>query len=187
MNRAACLAVVAALGAVTPVHAQRTAAQAAQDSAREARRSTRRTQVFSGEFSSTTRGPYFVWLYPGITYRLLSSQGNVQISPRSGSLPPIRFSVAMMEPSFGAAFQVPETGEYRIDSDYAGREAALVRIYREEVSASRVCGADSAAPCTQGLTSVMAGRGFRVSPSMIVGVVLLPIFLWTLSGSGRRF
>jgi hypothetical protein len=187
MNRAACLVVVAAFGAVPPIQAQRAVTPAARDSAHQARRSTRRTQVFSGEFSSAMRGPYFVWLYPGITYRLLSSEGNVQIAPRSASLPPIRFTAAMMEASYGAAFQVPETGEYRVESDYTGREAALVRIYREEVSLTPVCGADSAVPCTQGLTSVMAGRGFRVSPSMIVGFVLLPVFLWSLSGSGRRF
>lgn len=162
MHRSSGLALVLALAAAAPLAAQG---------------STGRVQVFSESFSLAGRGPYFLRLDSGVTYRLVTEgadAGDISITPRTSFLAPIRFSSSMTS-SGGAPFEAPATGEYRIESSYTGRDVVQIRIFRE-LRPGELAGIESDAP-----------RRGKISPAVFVMMGLFPLFIAGVMRNGRSF
>jgi hypothetical protein len=155
----ALLAVVACLGLSVSAAAQ----------------SSGRVQVFSESFSVAGNGPYFLHLDSGATYRLVTEgadPGEIRITPRAAGASPIRFSASMLTTG-GVPFEAPSTGDYRIESNYQGRDVVQVRIFRELRAGETV--------------AVEERRSGKVSPAVFVMLALFPAFLYGVFRNGRTF
>lgn len=168
------------------------------------RGSTRRQQIFSEAYSASAHGPYYVNLDSGVTYRVFvdqsggqvdqsgrssdTSSANLTITPRISSLPPIRFSSTMFAGNNGAAFEAPATTGYRVETFYNGREAIIVRIYREAVDVySAGCVADPTAAGCRAATDVSTRPHTGVSPAVLIMVGFLPLLFMGMLRNGRSF
>jgi hypothetical protein len=150
-----------------------------------AQSSTRRVQIFSETFSMAAHGPYFVRLDSGATYRLLREgpmSGDISVAPRSSFAAPIRFSAATMT-GVGAPFVPASSGEYRIESSYAGSEVIQVRIFRD-LSATECAGVD-ASQCTM-LNAEAPPAHHRISPAVLVMLGLFPAFIFGVMRNGKN-
>ena len=168
------------------------------------RGSTRRQQIFSEAYSASAHGPYFVDLDSGVTYRVFIDQSsgqtdqagrtvdvesaNLTITPRVSSLPPIRFAATMFAGNNGAPFEAPATTGYKVETFYNGREAIIVRIYREAVDVySMGCVADPTAAGCRAATDVASRPRSGVSPAVLIMVGFLPLLFMGMMRNGRSF
>lgn len=168
------------------------------------RGSARRQQIFSEAYSASAHGPYFVNLDSGVTYRVFvdqsagssdqsgrisdTSSANLTISPRVASLPPIRFSSTMFSGNNGAAFEAPATTGYKVETFYSGREAIIVRIYREAVDQySTSCVADPTAAGCRAATDVASRPHGGISPALMIMAGFLPLLFMAMMRNGRSF
>lgn len=152
-----------------------------------AQRTTSRAQVFSESFSMAARGPYFLRLDSGVTYRLIaegSSAGDVMITPRSISGAPIRFSATSVTGN-GTPFTAPTSAEYRVESSYRGQDVVQVRIFRE-LRDSAECAEPTAPGCVLA-ASTDPPRKHGISPAILVMMGLFPLFLVGVFRNGRSF
>jgi hypothetical protein len=168
------------------------------------RGSTRRQQIFSEAYSASASGPYYVNLDSGVTYRVFvdqsgasvdqrgrtsdTSSAGLTITPRVSSLPPIRFSSTMFSGNNGAAFEAPATTGYKVETFYRGREAIIVRIYREAVDAySAACVVDPTADGCRAATDVSTRPRTSVSPAVLIMIGVLPLLFVGMMRNGRSF
>ena len=141
-----------------------------------AAQSSGRVQVFSESFSVAGNGPYFLHLDSGATYRLVTEgadPGEIRITPRAAGGAPIRFSASVLT-SGGVPFEAPSTGDYRIESNYSGRDVVQLRIFRELRAGETVA------------VQTERSRG-KVSPAVFVMLALFPAFLYGVFRNGRTF
>jgi len=168
------------------------------------RGSSRRQQIFSEAYSASAHGPYFVDLDSGVTYRVFVDQAGASvdqtgrtsdttmaglaITPRVASFPPIRFSPTMFSGNNGAAFEAPATTGYKVETFYNGREAIIVRIYREAVDVySAGCVADPTAAGCRAATDVTTRPKSGVSPAVLIMVGFLPLLFAGMMRNGKSF
>ena len=168
------------------------------------RGSSRRQQIFSEAYSASAHGPYYVNLDSGVTYRVFVDQSggqtdqtgrtsdtasaNLTITPRVSSLPPIRFSPTMFSGNNGAAFEAPATTGYRVETFYSGREAIIVRIYREAVDVySAACVTDPTAAGCRAATDVATRPKTGVSPAVLIMIGFLPLLFMGMMRNGKSF
>jgi len=168
------------------------------------RGSSRRQQIFSEAYSAASHGPYFVDLDSGVTYRVFvdqsgasvdqsgrasdTSMAGLAITPRVASLPPIRFSPTMFSGNNGAAFEAPATTGYKVETFYNGREAIIVRIYREAVDVySAGCVADPTAAGCRAATDSTTRPKSGVSPAVLIMVGFLPLLFAGMMRNGKSF
>ena len=154
-----------------------------------AAQNTRRVQVFSETFSLAARGPYFVHLDSGVTYRIVREglmTGDISIAPRAGFAPPVTFTPSSTTDQ-GAPFVPVRGGDYRIASDYTGTEIMQVRIFRE-VGADQLasCGNLSRDNCSI-LSADEPSQHHKVSPAVWVMLGLFPAFLYGVFRNGKSF
>jgi len=145
-----------------------------------------RVQIFSESFSMAAKGPYFVRLDSGVTYRLVAegtSAGDVMITPRSVSGAPIRFSSSSITGN-GTPFTAPGSAQYRVESTYQGNDIVQVRIFRELRDASEC--ADPTRPGCVLAVSLDAPGHRRISPAVIVMMGLFPLFLLGVFRNGKN-
>ena len=146
---------------------------------------SRRVQVFSETFSLTAKGPYYLRLDSGATYRIVREgpmSGDISVAPRSSFAAPVRFSAATMT-GVGAPFIPATAGEYKIESSYSGSEVIQVRIFRDlaatecaDIEASRCAMLNAQAPPTH----------HRLSPAVIVMMGLFPAFIFGVMRNGKN-
>lgn len=144
---------------------------------------TRRIQVFSETFSLAARGPYFIRLDSGVTYRIARegpSSGDISVSPRSAFAAPVRFSSETLQGQ-GAPFIPVRTGDYRIESSYQGTEVIQVRIFRDVLLSQ--CASDQ--NCTL-ISSDEEPRHHRISPAVWVMMALFPAFIYGVMKNGKN-
>lgn len=173
MARSLGIALVLAAAAALPAAAQRSAG---------------RIQVFSESFSMAGRGPYMLRLDSGVTYRLITegvNAGDVTISPRSSFAQPIRFSPSTVTGN-GAPFEAPASGEFRVESNYTGRDVFQVRIFRELRPADQ-CVDPNRPGCSLPDVSLEEPRRHRISPAVLVMAGLFPLFIMGVMRNGKSF
>jgi hypothetical protein len=150
-----------------------------------AAQNTRRVQVFSETFSVAAKGPYFLRLDSGATYRIVREgpvSGDISVAPRSSFAAPVRFSAGMMT-GLGAPFVPASSGEYRIESNYTGADVIQVRIFRD-LRANECAGQDPA-QCTV-LNADAAPAHHRISPAVLVMLGLFPAFIFGVMRNGKN-
>jgi hypothetical protein len=157
------------------------------------RGSTRRMQVFSEAFSVSARGPHFLDLDSGVTYRVFidkydTTSANLSIAPRNSSIAPIRFSTSMFLGNSGVPFVAMATTGYRVDTAYNGRDAILVRIYREAADVySTSCVADPAQAGCRMATDVSTRPSHGLSPAVMIMIGFLPLLFMGMMRNGKSF